>query len=130
MCSFPLLEAISLKSRGLPGPVLYRGSRFCSSPLPSFWWLLMVLDLWMIYGLWLHHYTLCLHFHMTFSCSTLCLSYEDTSLDGVTSSQDPLLNLQRQSSSSKKGNIYKYQELDMNIFLKEEIIFLAYDSQH
>ena len=67
---------------------------------------------------------------MTFSCSTLCLSYEDTSLDGVTSSQDPLLNLQRQSSSSKKGNIYKYQELDMNIFLKEEIIFLAYDSQH
>ena len=57
--------------------------------------------------------------------STLCLSYKDTSLDGVTSSQDPLVNLQRQSSSSKKGNIYRYQELDVNIFLEEEIIFFS-----
>ena len=65
------------------------------------------------------------HSSRTFSCSSLCLSSKDTSLDGVTSSQNPLLNLQRQNPSSKKGNIYRYQELDMNIFLGEEIIFFS-----
>lgn len=134
MYTFTFLEAISLKSRGLQGHALSKGSRVDSVPhlfpVSGGYWHSLV------YGLWLRHSSLCLHLHITFSCSTLCISYKDTSLD-LSSTQiiwnglnsRSLLNLQM-VPSSKKGNIYRYQELDMNIFIEEETIFFSLHSQH
>ena len=129
MYTFPLLEAISLKSRGLQGHALSKGSRVDSVPhlfpVSGGYWHSLV------YGLWLHHSNLCLHLHITFSCSTLCISYKDTWWDlGSTQiiwnelNSRSLLSLQM-VPSSKKGNVYRYQELDMNIFLEEETIFFS-----